>query len=171
MSADRYTQKTTQKTKRMGLDSRTRKIFQQLEKVDNRITMPSKLQFKQRKFPNNRCKYKRIGSGALAKTKRRKFKTDQICEQIFIGHQEEVCNKRSGDFCSSFGSATFLFLYLWKANRITKRSPSIETTNQEQRSNETNSAKINMMVGPASTLGYKYKAHCRKTSKLNILLE
>ena len=49
--------------------------------------MPNTLQLKYRKHPNDRRKYKGIGSDAMAKTVRQKLKTDWIREQLLIGYR------------------------------------------------------------------------------------
>ena len=64
ISTDRYTQKITEKTKRIDLDRRTHKSVQQIKEINHPIAMPSALQLELRKYPNNRCKYKGArGSG------------------------------------------------------------------------------------------------------------
>ena len=69
--------------------------------------MPSTLQRKKRKYPNSRCKHKRIGSYTMAETEGRKPKTDWIRKQIFIGHGKEIRHKRTGTTGSSVGTETF----------------------------------------------------------------
>ena len=45
--------KNYSKSKTTASGQKTHKSLQQLEKADNTITMPSTLQFEQRKYPNN----------------------------------------------------------------------------------------------------------------------
>ena len=53
ISTDRYTQKTTEKTKRMDLDRRTHRSVQHFKEINHPIAMSSALQLVQRKYPNN----------------------------------------------------------------------------------------------------------------------
>ena len=63
----------------MELDTRTHEGVQQLKEANNTTAMPSTLQRRQRQHPNNRRKHEASGSDIMAKTRRRKFKTDWIC--------------------------------------------------------------------------------------------
>ena len=49
----------------------------------------------------------------MAETERRNFKTNRICQQIFIGYQREICDKLTGIVDSSEGIGTFSEIHLW----------------------------------------------------------
>ena len=116
ISTDRYTQKTTEKSKRMDLDRKTHRSVQRFKEINHPVAMPSALQFEKRKYPNNRRKYKRTRGYTVAKTKRRKSETGWLSKQIFIGHREEICNKRARATSRSVGTGAFSLICLWKAN-------------------------------------------------------
>ena len=70
----------------MEVDTGTHGSVQESENTNNTIAMSGTLQRGQRKYPNNRRQHKRIGGNAVAKTKRRKIKTNRVCQQSFIGY-------------------------------------------------------------------------------------
>ena len=47
----------------------------------------------------------------MAETERRKFKTDRIRQQIFIGYGKKTCDKRTGIAGSSVGIGTISVIY------------------------------------------------------------
>ena len=130
ISTNRYPQKIVKKKQNeWKWTQEHREAFNNLKKTNNTITMSGTLQRRQWKYSNNKSQHKRIGSNAVAKTTRRKLKTNQVCQQIFIGYWEKVRDKRTGAVSSSMGTGTFSSIRIRKANRITYRSPSTGAIN------------------------------------------
>ena len=68
------------------------------------------------KYPKNRCRYKGTRGYTVAKTKRWKSETGWLRKQFFIGHRDEICDKRTRATGSSVGTGAFSLICLWKAN-------------------------------------------------------
>ena len=66
--------------------------FENLKQKNHGNTVSGPLQFRLPKYNNNPRKHKRPRGNPMARTTRRKIKTDRICQSIPFGHRKEVRN-------------------------------------------------------------------------------
>ena len=104
--------------------------------------MSRSLKLRSTEYTHNRRQYKGVGRNPLARTKKRRLKTDSICKQISIGHRKKYAINELEFLAVVWGLEHFRLYIYGKPVKLLTDHQALEPLIKRNRSNKTYSARL-----------------------------